>query len=114
MIKLCRIDEFSQLADKQCREFTIELDGIDTAIFVIRHQNTFNAYINSCPHTGARLNWQPDIFLDYDKEYIQCGIHGALFRITDGYCVSGPCARQKLTALELQFTNGDVMLTDSI
>ena len=58
-------------------------------------------YRNRCPHTGAPMEWEPDRFLDISGTLIQCGIHGALFRIEDGYCLSGPCARQSLQAVAL-------------
>ena len=69
------------------------LDG-----FLVRHGGRVLAYVDSCPHTGAPLNWEPDRFLDIDQRYIQCATHGALFRIDDGLCVQGPCAGQSLAA----------------
>jgi len=65
-------------------------------IVVVRTREGIYAYRNCCPHTGAPMEWEPDQFLDYTGVLIQCGIHGAQFRIDDGYCIAGPCARQSL------------------
>ena len=76
------------------------------SVFIIRRNQKISAFINSCPHTGVALNWQPDQFLDIDNEFIQCSLHGARFRVDDGYCVWGPCAGQSLTALSVDVQNG--------
>jgi nitrite reductase/ring-hydroxylating ferredoxin subunit len=51
-----------------------------------------------------------DQFLDLRREYIQCATHDALFRITDGVCLAGPCAGDRLTAVQLTLKGGEVML----
>jgi nitrite reductase/ring-hydroxylating ferredoxin subunit len=78
--------------------------GADTArfgVFVIRQGNAVWAYANSCPHRGTPLDWLPDRFLDRDGRHILCATHGALFRIADGFCVSGPCAGSRLRPVEI-------------
>lgn len=75
-------------------------------LFVVRKDGVLAAYRNRCPHTGAPLEWLPDQFLDIDNSFIQCSIHGALFRPEDGYCVRGPCAGGSLERLELAVVRG--------
>ena len=75
-------------------------------LFVVRKDGVLAAYRNRCPHTGAPLEWLPDQFLDIDNSFIQCSIHGALFRPEDGYCVRGPCAGGSLEQLELAVVRG--------
>ena len=70
-------------------------------LIVVRTARGLFGYRNRCPHTGAPMEWEPDRFLDISGTLIQCGIHGALFRIEDGYCLSGPCAQQSLQAVAL-------------
>lgn len=103
---LCMLDE---IADPGSRGF--EVDTGDTQplrLFVVRKDAVLAAYRNSCPHTGAPLEWQPDQFLDLDNSFIQCAIHGALFRPDDGYCLRGPCAGQSLEPLVLHVEEGKV------
>ena len=107
---LCQLDG---LAEGQCLAFTIERPGEDPRdIFLVHQQGQVYGYENRCPHTGVNLNWLPDQFLDIDAEFIQCSVHGALFRIDDGYCVRGPCAGQSLQPVMLAIRNGQVYLRD--
>jgi nitrite reductase/ring-hydroxylating ferredoxin subunit len=83
----------------------VELPGTTrsgAAFFVALKDGEWRAYRNSCPHTGAPMEWVPHEFLDLDRSFIQCALHGALFRVGDGMCLAGPCAGQSLQALPLR------------
>jgi len=81
----------------------VEIDGVDgVALFVVRKDGGVYAYRNKCPHTGAPLEWLPDSFLDLDKSFIECAMHGALFRADNGLCLRGPCAGQSLLPLHVR------------
>lgn len=86
----------SALPEGESRGFAAKPGAPYADIIVVRTHEGIYAYRNRCPHTGAPMEWEPDQFLDYTGTLIQCGIHGAQFRIDDGYCISGPCARQSL------------------
>ena len=104
---LCRL---SDIPDGGCRGFPDE----DPAEFVlVRSGDRVYAYRNCCPHTGAAMEWQRHQFLDLDGRHICCAVHGALFRIEDGYCVSGPCARRSLTAVPVRVQDGLVLAAGS-
>jgi nitrite reductase/ring-hydroxylating ferredoxin subunit len=90
---LCRLDA---IPEGSGRGFWFGRDVERFGVFVLRCNSGFVAYINSCPHRGTPLDWQPDRFLDVTGRLIQCSTHGALFRIEDGACVSGPCAGSSL------------------
>ena len=94
--RLCCLHD---LADPGSRGFTLQTTEGWKDIFVVRRGEAVYAYMNSCPHTGSPLDWQPDQFLNLDRTLIQCATHLALFRIDDGYCVAGPCAGQALAAV---------------
>ena len=100
---LLRLDE---LDDPGSRGLVVRLAGRDHDVFVVRSGNTARAYLNSCPHTGAPLDWQPDRFLSPDQRHIQCAMHAALFRIHDGVCVAGPCAGEALVMLPTAIEDG--------
>ncbi len=80
------------------------------AVFVIRRGPDVYAYENSCPHVGTPLDWIPDQFLDRDGSHILCSTHGALFRIEDGHCVSGPCAGDALKPVAVRVTDGQIVM----
>lgn len=105
-----RLCALSDIDNPGCREFQIQLGGQPAAIFAVRVGAAVFAYLNVCPHTGVSLNWQPNDFLTVDHAYIQCSTHGALFRIDDGYCVWGPCARQSLAAIPIEVKDEDVVI----
>ena len=92
---LCRL---SDLEEMQAIELTIE----ERQLFAIRQDNQLYAYWNSCPHMGIPLNWMPGKFLDLDSVFLQCSSHGALFQISDGECVGGPCVGDRLSPVNLK------------
>jgi len=104
---LCRVDE---IPDRSGRSFTITRDGAETAIMVVRVGRMVRAYVNSCPHLGLNLDWQPDYFFDYERRHILCGVHGALFRVADGLCVHGPCLGRALEPVAIEVRDGAVSL----
>jgi nitrite reductase/ring-hydroxylating ferredoxin subunit len=81
-------------------------------VFVVRKHGIFHAYINSCPHIGTPLDFLPNRFFDRDGQYLLCATHGALFRIEDGFCVSGPCAGKNLQPVPIRIENDEIVLAD--
>ena len=79
---------------------------------VIRQGDKVFVYRNVCPHTGMPLDFRPGKFLSSDKTLIQCSTHNARFRIRDGFCVSGPCAGDRLTPVAVEIRDGQVYLTE--
>lgn len=103
---LCHLHE---LANPGSREVKIA----DESFLVVRRGQALFAYRNRCPHTGAPLNLMPNRFLDYDRQYIQCSTHGALFQIESGKCIAGPCAGQYLESMPCHIENGALHLEET-
>jgi len=82
------------------------------SIFVVNKHESIHVYKNSCPHLGIQLEMLPDQFLDSTHSLIQCSMHGALFRIEDGLCISGPCFDQKLTSIEYKIIDQSIYLSE--
>lgn len=76
--------------------------------FVLRFDGQVVAYLNRCLHVPTEMDWQHGEFLDGDREYIICSIHGATYEPRHGHCVGGPCGRGKLTALKVIERDGEV------
>jgi nitrite reductase/ring-hydroxylating ferredoxin subunit len=83
--------------------------GMRTSVVVVRRGGLY-AYLNSCPHTGAPLEWLPHQFLDASGAFIQCATHGALFQIEDGRCIRGPCAGAHLKSVQIAERDGQLYL----
>jgi nitrite reductase/ring-hydroxylating ferredoxin subunit len=81
--------------------FDVLLWGQPARAFALRFEGRLVAYINRCAHVPVEMDWQPGEFLDHDKRWIVCSIHGASYEPADGRCVGGPCGRSKLIKLTI-------------
>jgi len=100
---ICALDA---IPDGGSKSALLILMGVERDIFLVRRGEHVFAYVNSCPHMGVTLNFQPDQFMSFDNYYIQCAFHGAQFRVHDGYCVYGPCQGRSLQRIEVEVVNG--------
>ena len=107
-IRLCRLDE---IEDGASQRFTATIGGTRKSVLAVRRGGRVHAYINSCPHIGAPLDFLPGRFLNAEGTHILCANHGALFRIEDGHCVSGPCAGDGLKPVETSVEGEIVFIT---
>jgi nitrite reductase/ring-hydroxylating ferredoxin subunit len=82
--------------------------GRPARAFALRFQGRVVAYINRCAHVPAELDWQPGEFLDADRRWIVCSIHGATYVPADGRCVGGPCGRGRLVPITVEERDGQV------
>ena len=80
--------------------------GQPARAFVLRHGGALRGYINRCAHVPVEMDWRPGDFLDLDKRYIVCTIHGASYNPADGRCTGGPCGRGKLIAVDVVEADG--------
>ena len=106
--KICTIEELNQTS---CKEFKVKINKNEKDAFLISFKHQYHAYLNSCPHTGVKLNWQDEQFFNYEGDLIQCSLHGALFNPVDGKCVYGPCLGQNLEALTVIVEDNIVYLS---
>ncbi len=93
--KICDVDDIDE---GKSRSFKVG----ETSLFVVRQNSEFFAYENACPHLGVELEWSENEFLNPGGDLIQCNLHGALFTIEEGHCISGPCAGQQLTTIAIE------------
>jgi len=104
----------AELDDPGARGFTLGEGEWPLKGFVVRRGAVIRAYVNHCPHAGFPLNWQPHVFLAPGGQLIRCIMHGALFEIDSGECVSGPCAGHGLQPLPIEVRDGCVVLDDGV
>ena len=76
--------------------------------FALRFDGVVRAYLNRCVHVPTEMDWQEGEFLDLDRRWILCSIHGAAYEPSDGRCVGGPCGRGRLTPVTVQEEAGQV------
>jgi nitrite reductase/ring-hydroxylating ferredoxin subunit len=112
-LRLCALDELPDGAQREGREFSSRAAGHQT-LFLIRVGEEVLGYRNRCPHVGSPLNWTPDRFLDEDRRHIVCATHGAVFRVQDGVCISGPCVGDALVPVALEIRDDAVYLLEEL
>lgn len=100
------VGRFDELGDPGCREFSIGDGDWPFKGFVVRQGEGVFAYQNYCRHAGHPLNWMPDSFLTRDGANIICSSHGAVYEITAGLCIAGPCLGKNLRALPIEIREG--------
>jgi len=85
-------------------------DSVASSVFVGRSRGQFRAFVNFCRHQPVSLDYGMDpedgsaiavAPLTDDRRHLICLRHGALFRLYDGHCDSGPCAGASLVALDV-------------
>jgi len=100
----------AQLEDPGSYGFAVDFAGEQVAGFVVQRDGACFAYRNSCPHTGAPLDWVEHQFLDVEGALIQCAVHDARFLIESGDCVMGPCPGESLESLPIRVLDGNIYL----
>jgi nitrite reductase/ring-hydroxylating ferredoxin subunit len=103
---LCRSD---QLAERGAAfVWDVLLWRAPARAFALRFDGRVVAYLNRCAHVPTEMDWQPGEFLDADKRWILCSLHGAMYEPADGRCVGGPCGRGRLMRLRVEEAGGQV------
>lgn len=60
--------------------------------FALRFDGAVVAYLNRCVHVPTEMDWQDGEFLDSEREFIICSIHGATYEPRSGRCAGGLAA----------------------
>jgi nitrite reductase/ring-hydroxylating ferredoxin subunit len=103
---LCRLDE---IANPGSRSFIFREGDKLFLGFVVRRGGTLTGYVDSCPHTGQPLGGPSGRHVTREGDQIICTGHGALFRIADGICTSGPCEGRRLERWDVEVVGGVVL-----
>lgn len=105
---LCALDEIRMPG---ARGFLFGEGSARFDMFVVRTANEVVAYVNECPHAFTPLETWADKFLTLAEDEIICSTHGALFRINDGLCTSGPCTGKALVPIPVTVHAGMIRIS---
>ncbi len=105
-VALCRGDALQERGDAFV--FDVLHRGERATAFVLRFEGRPVAYLNRCVHIEAEMDWLPGRFLDSEREFVICSLHGASYDPRDGRCAGGPCGRGSLTRLEVAEVDHEV------
>ncbi|UGQ30857.1 Rieske (2Fe-2S) protein [Acinetobacter calcoaceticus] len=106
LIKLCENSDFFH-------EICLRVEHPEDpkkSIIVIKGGDKFYAYENICPHFSVQLDYKTGVFSTYKNKLIMCAHHSAMFDITTGLCVDGPCKGHSLTMVKVEVKDGAVFL----
>lgn len=101
---LCQVED---IPDGGARSVQIESATGGFALVLLRQGEQVFAYHNECPHAGRSLEYAPGKFLVKDGRII-CAAHGAVFAVSSGDCLGGPC-RNGLVAVPVEVADGQVL-----
>lgn len=101
----------ADIADPGSKDFRFRDSERLFAGFVVRRGGEVFGYVDSCPHAGWPLAGPSGRHLTRENDLILCAGHGALFRIEDGLCTSGPCGGKRLEPWPVRLVDGVVVTT---
>ena len=97
------------LADKgRAVVFDVLHFGAPARAFVLRFEDRVVGYLNRCVHVPVEMDWQPGEFLDSEREFIICSMHGASYEPRSGRCAGGLCGCGRLTPIAVVEQGGEV------
>lgn len=100
----------TDLSERQSIRFSLEVDGGHVLpCFMVRKDGVVHAFVNRCMHWPVSLDSDTGDFWDYDEEYLQCKVHGALYELS-GLCIAGPCSGDRLAVLPVFEVQGRIYL----
>ena len=103
-----RLCALAEIADPGAKGFRFRMDGDLFAGVVVRRGELLAGYVDCCPHANWPLAAFDDRFLTRSGDHILCSGHGALFDLSDGACVAGPCLGRRLTPWPVELRGGDL------
>lgn len=102
--ELCAADSLVERG--RAHVWDVLLYGRPARAFALRFDGRVVAYLNRCVHVPTEMDWQPGEFLDLERRWILCSIHGAAYAPADGRCVGGPCGRGRLQPVAVEERGG--------
>jgi len=107
-ILLCQLQDFEDdVVKKIPHPFKTELD-----LILIKNNQQYYAYHNICPHFSIQLDNAKGQFFTYENQWIMCAHHSAMFEISTGLCVEGPCKARHLVPEPICIENESIYLKD--
>jgi nitrite reductase/ring-hydroxylating ferredoxin subunit len=105
-VPLCASAELEESG--QGRVFDVLLWRRPARAFALRFEGRVVAYMNRCAHVPTEMDWRRGEFLDDERRFIVCAVHGAVYEPTTGRCIAGPCTGQRLMPIAVIERDGQV------
>ncbi len=103
---ICDLNEFNT---RQTSSASMQNESLIMGNYlIINTAKDLLVYENKCPHRLKPLNTNVNQILDDKKNFIRCEHHQALFTISDGLCISGPCTGSSLKKIPFRVYKGKI------
>jgi nitrite reductase/ring-hydroxylating ferredoxin subunit len=106
-----RLADVARMVPGEARVFSYARGGEQREGFLLYHPQGLFAYRNRCPHWGVDLDLGDGRFYAPENDRVYCKNHGALFRVSDGYCEQGPCRGLALERFVVERDGDDALVT---
>ena len=70
------------------------------------------AYRNECKHLPIPIDAMTRRFFTQDGKRLLCALHGAEYRVEDGFCVRGPCSGKSLERVDVVVDADEIFVFD--
>ncbi len=88
----------------------LDARGLPREAIVLRDPDgAVRAYVNECRHLPIPLGFRSRLLTE-DGAHLVCSTHGATYRVSDGYCIEGPCEGMSLEPLVLEREGDELVL----
>jgi nitrite reductase/ring-hydroxylating ferredoxin subunit len=98
--------------ERELGAFGPAADALGRSLLVGRSPDdgSWRAYANVCRHRALPLDLGAESPMSDDGRWLLCHQHGALYRLTDGVCVAGPCAGARLASVPVREEGGELVI----
>ena len=103
--------DISHLGAGETEIFPFERDGESLQGFVVRHEDSYYAYVNRCAHVTFSLDVGDGQVMDHEGKFILCWAHGARYLPETGECFMGPAVGRSLEALPIRVEEGTAVVS---
>ena len=109
---ICDLEDIPSQLARSINLLRVGADGAPEPwnIILVRWGRKVFGYVNRCPHQGVNLDWERNQFLDPNGQRLMCGKHGALFELSTGRCVDGPCLGAHLEPVAVFLLDDDICI----
>lgn len=97
---LCELNELAKHTNIPRNNKLLSL-VIDDYI-IVSSADKLHVYKDRCPHRLKPMSFTSGQLLDDRLNFIRCEHHQALFTISEGLCISGPCVGSKLEEVDFK------------
>ncbi len=100
------------LAEGQHIKVMLRFEGRREEMLLVRFRGRVYAYLNRCVHMPRPLDCEKDLVFDATGRYLRCSMHGIVYKPENGASVSALCEGERLRAVTLYESEGEVGIAD--